>query len=408
LIVVASVTVFFMALFMVCQHVFIGFERMKLSTVVTVVQAVVQGLLMPVLVFLGYGALGAVVGYTAAYVVAGGFSVALLYFAIFRRIEAERAPFRETLQTLKPLLSYGVPLAIAGILSGGLAQFWQFLMASSVDVALIGNYRVALNFAVLLGFFIGPISTVLFPAFSKLASHSDVGTLRAVFSSSVKYTGLFVVPVALAMVVLAQPIIGTIYGDKWGAAPLFLSLYVLQYLWPLLGSLSLINMLYGLGETRLLMKLNLVTLCLGVPLAFLLIPLFEIVGLIVCILTAGVPSLFIGLYWIWKHYATKVDYGSSAKIFLASIVSAAASSLFVAVSNTAAWVTLTVGAVVFLVVYLVAAPLIGAINQTDIHNLRGMFSGLGVISKLLDIPLTLIEKSLEAKLRLRGARISGH
>jgi hypothetical protein len=45
------------------------------------------------------------------------------------------------------------------------------------------------------------------------------------------------------------------------------------------------------------------------------------------------------------------------------------------------------GGALFLATYLTVAPLIGAINQTDINNLRAMFSGLGIISKLLEIPL---------------------
>jgi hypothetical protein len=42
--------------------------------------------------------------------------------------------------------------------------------------------------------------------------------------------------------------------------------------------------------------------------------------------------------------------------------------------------------------YLTMAPTIGAINQADISNLKTMFSGLGVISKLLNIPLATMEK----------------
>jgi hypothetical protein len=53
------------------------------------------------------------------------------------------------------------------------------------------------------------------------------------------------------------------------------------------------------------------------------------------------------------------------------------------------------GGALFLATYLTVAPLIGAINQTDINNLRAMFSGLGIISKLLEIPLILMEKLLK-------------
>ena len=55
------------------------------------------------------------------------------------------------------------------------------------------------------------------------------------------------------------------------------------------------------------------------------------------------------------------------------------------------------GGALFLATYLTVAPLIGAINQTDINNLRAMFSGLGIISKLLEIPLTLVEKLLKTR-----------
>jgi hypothetical protein len=51
----------------------------------------------------------------------------------------------------------------------------------------------------------------------------------------------------------------------------------------------------------------------------------------------------------------------------------------------------------FLATYLITAPLIGAINQTDISNLKAMFSGLGITSKLLEIPLTLVEKPLKTR-----------
>jgi O-antigen/teichoic acid export membrane protein len=402
LIVVASVAVFFTSLFTVSQSVFVGFERMKLSTIATICHAVIHGLFSPLLVYVGYGALGAVVGSVMAYVVAGVFAVFLMYFAIFRKLRGDRVRRIEIFRTLRPMLSFGLPLAIATILSGGLLQFYQFMMAAFVDTAMIGNYRIATNFAVLLGFFIAPIATVLFPAFSKIDSGNEGQILKRVFSSSVKYTALFLAPATLAMVVLSEPIIGTIYGDKWLSAPAFLSLYVIQYLLYVIGSLSMISVLSGLGETRMVMKLNVLTLCVGVPMAIVLIPLFEIIGLILCILFAGVPSIVIGLHWIWKRYGIKADFGSSAKIFLASSISALAAYLFLAFSNVAAWVMLVGGGLIFLAMYLITAPLIGAIVQADIDNLRAMFSGMGLISKLLEIPLSLIEKPLKIKQRLKG------
>ena len=404
LITIASINILFTALFTASQSIFIGFERMKLSTITLIIQATVHGLLSPLLVYLGYGALGAITGYTVAYVASGIIAVALLYFAIFKKLKPERIRKANILQTLKPMLSYGIPLAIATIISGGLAQFYSFIMAASVSTAMIGNFRIATNFAVLLTFFMAPISTVLFPAFSKLNPRNEPHLLKTIFTASVKYTALFLAPATMALMVLSQPIISTIYGEKWLSAPFLLTLYVITNLFTILGTTSKNNLLTALGETKMLMKLNVLTLSIGVPLAFLVIPSFGIPGLIAVTITAGIPSMIIGLHWIWKRYGTKAELRNSAKIFLASALAATTTYLFLNIFTAAAWIMLTVGVTLFLLIYLLTAPLIGAINQTDIDNLRAMFSGLGIISKLLEIPLTLVEKPLQ--LRASNAKIT--
>ena len=185
------------------------------------------------------------------------------------------------LQVLKPMLSFGIPLAIAMMVGGLLTQFNFFVMASFVDNAMIGNYRVATNFGVLLTFFTYPITTVLFPAFSKIDPLKEKPLLKTVFASSAKYTALLLVPATIAMMVLAKPIIGTVYGNKWLYAPPFLVLVVMTNLLTVIGNLSVASLLTALGETKLLMKLNIVTLAFGVPLAFLLIPPLGISGVII-------------------------------------------------------------------------------------------------------------------------------
>ncbi len=391
----ASITILFTSLLMASQSIFVGFERMELNGFTMICQAIAQGVLSPLLVYLGYGALGAILGYTFSFVAAGIIAVTLLYFAIFRKLGPSSTNKSDTSQTLKPLLHYGIPLAIAMILGGILTQFYSFVMASFVDVAMIGNYKIATNFAILLTFFTVPISTVLFPAFSKLDPRNEQQLLKTVFASSVKYTALFLVPATMALMVLSKPMMGTLYGDKWLYAPSFLALYIIGNLFSILGNLSVGSLLTALGETKMLMKLNILTLCIGIPVAVLLIPQFGILGVILVTIVAGVPSMFIGLYWTWKRYETKAEFRTSAKIFLASALATITTYLFLNVFTAAAWIMFTTGVILFLAIYLIAAPLIGAINQTDVNNLKAMFSGLGIISKLLEIPLRLVEKSLK-------------
>ena len=170
---------------------------------------------------------------------------------------------------------------------------------------------------------------------------------------------------------------------------------VLGNLFVLLGSLSFERLLTAQGETKMLMKLSLISLCIGIPSAVLLIPLFGILGVIIVGYVGGIPSLIIGVIWTWKRYNVKADFRNSTKIFFASAIAGLSTYLFLNVFVAEAWIMLVSGTLIFLVTYLFSAPFVGAINQMDLNNLRNMFAGLGFISKILEIPLSLLEKLLE-------------
>jgi O-antigen/teichoic acid export membrane protein len=411
LIMVASISILGTSIYAGVTSVFIGFERMGLSSLTMIFQAMAQCFLAPLLVYLGYSALGAVTGFTVGTVVGCISAFVLLYFGVLKKLRPAKQDEVGKLETLKPMLQYGVPLAISTIVFGLSTQLYSFIMASTIaDVAIIGNYRVAINFATLLTFFSVPIATVLFPAFSKLDPRDEHSLLRTIFTSSVKYSSLFLVPATLAIMVLSGSMIGTIYGDKWLYAPSFLTFYVVSNIFVILGNLSYVSLLQSVGETKMLMKLNILALCIGAPMAFVLIPLFGIFGLIFVAIVSAIPSMIIGVYWTWTHYGAKADLRSSGGILFSSSVAAAATFFLLSVFNSADWLRFVAGLLVFAGIYVFLTPLIGAINRTDVNNLRVMFSSLGALSKLLDVPLFLVDQVLKVRsnwLRLEKQEIEG-
>jgi stage V sporulation protein B len=392
LISIASITIFSGALLTASNASFIGFEKMHFNSLTMICQSIVKTIAAPLLVFLGYGALGAVLGYTLSFLAAGIIALVILYFILFRKLKSTQTNRPGLTQTLKTMLNYGVPLSISSILGGFRIQFYSFMMAFFCSDIMIGNYQAATNFAVLLTFFTFPISTVLFPAFAKLDPQNEHQLLKNVFTSSVKYTVLFLVPATMAVMVLSKPMIGTLFGEKWVYAPFFLTLYVINNLFVVFGGTIMGSFLTGIGETKMLMKLGILTMSFGLPLAFLLIPTLGITGAILGSIFAGLPSLFLGLRWTWKRYEVKADFKSSTKTFIASTIAAITTYSFLTFINAANWITLITGGIIFLATYVLAAPIIGAINQSDINNLRAMLSGLGIISKLMNIPLALAER----------------
>ena len=392
LIQMASFTIFTGALLKAAQSIFTGTEKMELDSIIMVCQSALKTVLMPLLVILGLGTFGAILGSTIAFLVAGLISILLLYTTVYRNLHKTNDAKLEIIETIKTMFKYGLPLSISAILSGFLTQFYNFLIAIYCTDLMIGNYNVAANFAVLITFFATPITTVLFPAFSKLNPQKEKETLRNVFQFSVKYAALLVVPAVAAVIALSQPAISTLFGEKYIDAPLYLTLYTIIYLYSAFGSLSLRNLIAGQGKTKFNLKLTLITSTIGFPLSLLLIPKFGIIGLIATTLTAGIPSLIIGLWWIKKHFTATIDLASSAKILLASTLAAAITYAVISRLNLPNWTRLTIGALIFLATYTTTTPLIGAINKTDTQILREMLNELGPLSYLFKLPLNIIEK----------------
>lgn len=388
---IASSTLLSTSILVSAQSVFVGFEKMKYFSIVIICQAVVQSSLSPILVIMGYGTLGAIIGYTVALIIAAFLSMGLLYFGIMRKLPKLEIKPKMT-KMLKLLLNYGVPLGISTILGGIVVQFYSFMMAANVGDILIGNYRMATNFAIFVTFFTVPIATVLFPTFSKINPKHELPLLKSVFSSSVKITALFIMPATLAMVILSEPIVASIYGDRWSFASLFLALSVLHNLFSFFGTLSINSLLTALGETKMLMKMNILVICLGVPLSFLIIPQFGIAGVILVSILAISPSALFSVYWTWKKYGVKADFKNSGKLLFASCVSAFITWLFLNMFTVNPWIELILGTILFLSTYLCCVPLFGAINHSDVGTLRTMFSGLGIISTMLEIPLLIMSK----------------
>jgi O-antigen/teichoic acid export membrane protein len=393
LIQVSSFTILAGAFSTAAQAAFVGWENMQPNSVMLVFQAFFRAILCPALVVLGFGASGAVVGYTVG-LLGGGLVGVFLMFEIYDSL-TEKDDSVESLRvwnTMKFMFRYGLPLSFSSIFNSFLAQFYNVLIAIYASNFLIGNYAVANNFAVLLTFFTTPIATMLFPAFSKLDRVKDKETLKIVFQSSVKYASLLVVPPTVAVMALAGPAVSALFGARYTSAPLFLALFVVNYLLTVLGVLSAGNLIAGQGETGLFLKLAIVNTVTGITLAVMLVPAFGVTGLIVTTIFDGVPSLAISLHWIKNHYDASVDWASSIKILVSSAASGVLAYLVVWFVSLSSWPKLILGLAVFTAGFLFSVTVTQTLKKPDIDTLRLMTSDLGLFSRITDKILNVLER----------------
>jgi len=392
LIQIASFFILTGALVSTASAAFTGLEKMHLNSVMLIIQSIVKAGLIITLVLLGLGTLGAVTGFTIAVLVAGLAGV-LLMWTMYKSLPKPTNGKLEILATTKTMFKYGLPLSIGTILAGFLTQFYSTILAIYVtDNAIIGNYNVALNFVVLITFFATPVTTMLFPAFSKLDPQKDKELLKNIFQYSVKYAALVVVPITAMVIALAQPAIGTLFQDKYAQAPLFLALLSVSYLYAAFGNLSAGNLINGQGYTTFNMKLTILTVAIGFPLSFVLISQFGVIGLIVTTLTVGLPSLFVSLRFIKKHFGVSVDWVSSAKILFSSAIAAILTYILISQLAFSNPIELVIGVIVFVIVFIAAALVTRTANRTDVSNIREIINALGPLRKPLRFLLNLIEK----------------
>jgi O-antigen/teichoic acid export membrane protein len=396
LIQIASLSILAGGLSNAATAAFVGIEKAQYNSAMLIAQSVIKTATMIALVILGLSTLGATIGYTLG-MATGGIVGTLLLLNLYRKLPKPTSAKLEIKAYIQTMLIYGLPLSLSSIINSFQTQFYAFLLPIYIiDNAAIGNYGIATTFVVLITFFATPITTMLFPAFSKLDPQKDKETLKNVYQFSIKYAALLVVPTATIVMSLSQPAVQTLFGNTYDSAPLFLTLLSIGYIYSAFGNLSAGNFINSQGKTTYQLQLALLTAAIGFPMGYILIINFGVFGLIAASLTSGLPSLFISLAWIRKHYGLTVDWRSSGKILLSSAVAGGLTYLLVSELKLTGWAELIVGVVFFLAVFSTAVLLTRTINRTDVANLRGMVGGLGPLSGVLIAVLNLIEKLMTA------------
>jgi stage V sporulation protein B len=393
LIEIASFSVLLSALTGTALSIFTGMERMEFTSIVWVIQAIVKTFVIIALVILGFGTGGAIIGYTAGVIVSGVVG-GLFILMLYRQLPKPVSVKLEIKAYITEMLRYGIPMSLSGLIGAFVAQYYIFLLPIyyvTTNVP-IGNYGVAQNFVILITFFATPITTILFPAFSKLDPKTDQETLKKVFRYSVKYASVLVVPVAVLVMCLSGPAVATLFGNTYASAPLFLALLAISYIYTALGSLSATNLITSQGETRFFLYLTLITAAIGLPLGYALIMSLGVLGLIATSLTASIPSLVISLHFIKKRYSVSIDWNSSAKILIASAVTATLTYLIITQLVFSSWIRLGLGTFIFLLILIPAMLVTKAIDETDLSSMQSMASGLGFIGKIVDLVLKILKK----------------
>jgi len=161
------------------------------------------------------------------------------------------------------LVRFGLPLALANLLSQALLNVDYVFVGRTLGVEATGLYTMAFTIAAWSTAVIGSVlNGIVQPAFSRV--RHEGGDLRGALLQACRTVALVACVIGALTLALAEPLLTTIYGTQWtGAAPALVALAVYGVLFVL--GLLLANIIISTGRTGGLLLVQVVALGVLLP-----------------------------------------------------------------------------------------------------------------------------------------------
>ncbi len=388
--------VFFQSIIAASTGILLGFTDTKRIVIVSVAQQALRSILAPLLIVAGMSLIGALLGNTLAYAISATIAgvYAYKYYSLAKQVK--HGAGRLQVSILREMVVYGAPLYASSVVSSLVDIYRNALLSRIASDYVVGSFNVAFRFVVLITIVMGPISTALFPAFSKLSSNS--GDLQRMFTLAVKYSSLLVVPITIFSVVMSRELVVVLFGRGYlELTPHFFALIALNYLYVVIGYMVLGSFFSGVGKTRVNLESMLIYSGLFIALATPLSSIYGVYGLLYTMLvTNGVSTLY-ALYIAHRDYGVGVDRSSTIGLLVASLISALPVYILSTSINVVGallnLLKLVISGLLFLAIYATLLPVFRVISKKDLEFIASIFSKIKPLK-----PLILLIAKYEEKL----------
>jgi putative peptidoglycan lipid II flippase len=266
----------------------------------------------------------------AIYVLAGGVSAGTAIMALALVPTMWSLGYRPRLQlghpALLPTARLAGPMIVLVAASVAFQAFGVYLATQFKAVAQL-NYAFAI-FSLPYGVFVVAIATALMPELSERHSRGDDEGYRGTFSFGFRTMVFVVVPSAVGMIALAEPIVGLLYqrGEFDAQDTQEVATLLVVYSVGLLGYSAyffLVRAFYSRQNTKTPAVLNVAIFVVYAALAYTLSRVFEVVGVVLALSIAYAVLAVLGLV-ATRHEIKRIDgrrlLRSTAKFLAAGVV----------------------------------------------------------------------------------------
>ncbi|MFH1774708.1 MAG: flippase [Methanobacteriota archaeon] len=361
-----AIIVPFSALSLILLNVLIAFEKVKYYvSVKNILESIVLIVSTAVIIYLGYGILGAAIAYALAIVSTFLISLYLLekrVFPIFRTTVKSAGIGRE-------LLYYSWPLTFTGLLSTIIGSADSIMIGYFLTVSDTGIYNAAVPTASLLFLVSGPMLTLFMPIIAESYGRGEIKELKAVYRRIAKWIFFINFPIVLLIAAFSKEILNILFGSAYAAGSSALIFLIIGYFIYSIFEPSR-NILLVIKKTKLLLLASIIATVLNIIFNYLLIPVYGITG--GAIATCIAFSISGIIYGIFTYQFMKIHPVQT--IYVRSIFAGILSLLVLNLLNKALTLyvlpKLIVLSLLFLTSYLLLLIVFKGLEEEDIEIIK--------------------------------------
>lgn len=194
---------------------------------------------------------------------------------------------------LKELFSYGWKLLCSALIDTIYRNIYDLVIGKKYSSASLAYYNKGKQFpSVIIQNIDSSINSVMLPALSKEQNHKE--KIKRMMQRSIVTSCYIVFPIAIGLVVIAEPMVKVVLTDKWIDCVPFIQLLSITYaLWPIhTANLQAIN---ALGRSDIYLKLEVTKKIIGIGILLLTLPM-GLIPMAVGQVISGIIASFVNSY----------------------------------------------------------------------------------------------------------------
>ena len=342
---------------------FRAFRQMKRYSIFMIADTYGQAALIAYLILTGYGVFSTVVAVLVVRVII----LLILFFLVKRLIGIRRPHFTR----IKEFLHFGVFIIPSALCTWVVNSSDRYIIGNILGMTSVGTYSAAYGLGSLPMMIVGVLGFVLPPTLAKLYDEGNIGEVKQHLSYTLKYFLALAIPFVFGSVVLAEPVLRVFSTPEIASeGRIVLPIVALSIL---IFGISAIAPYIIFLEKRVRLSATLWTIAAvcNVSLNIVVIPWIGIEGAAVTTLIAFSVALGIALYYSWKSFSFRIDWGFIAKSIFASVLMSLAIWGMSPEGNVGTILTVVAG----VVIYGIALLLLKAFDRDEFAFFKGLFRG---------------------------------